>query len=629
MEASSPSVFRGTCAGLLVAAVLFFLTLAVFWPARSYDFVNLDDIRYVAHNPIVTHGLSLHSVREAFTTVHEQWWLPLLWISYMADIDLFGPAAYGHHLVNLLLHAANTALLFWVLAAMTGSRWRSAFVAALFAWHPTRVEAVVWIAARKDVLSGLFAMLGLLVYSRYARNPSSRRMTLLFLLMLAGLMSKGILVMFPFLLLLLDIWPLERLRLEWSPTARRSAVDLLHEKAPLFILSAVFIGINLWTHVSGRGENVALLHRLALIPPNVFAYIDTLVFPVRLSFFYPENDTVRWLSSIGSAVALLLITLWLFLRRGKAPACFVGWLWFLIALGPILRGIRLGLARYADRWSYLPLIGLGIAVAWGIPPLRPGLRRRWISAAAVLLLSACVGFTRAYLPCWRDTLTIFQRGVEMAPDAFFLHSLYGPYLFKAGRHPEAARHLERALELQPDDAENLSILGMVWTTMGRADEALELHDKAIRLNPDIPEFHCRRGNAFFALQRWSEASADYEQTLRLDPLHAEAHFNLANLLVQDARTEDALPHYAIAARVRPDVAMNWYHWGLACEALGQTSEALAHYRRALEIQPTLFDIHSAKNTAGVESGARCETRPGTGCEGSDSPGSKGKAGEGF
>ena len=323
-----------------LALFLFAATLSLFWSARGFGYIHLDDYAYVADNPMVAGGLRWEAVKQAFATVHEQWWLPLLWISYVADVDLFGPGPHGHHFVNVLLHAANAALLFWALFRMTGSRWRSAFVAALFAWHPTRVEAVAWIAARKDVLSGLFFMLALLAYVRHAQKPSALRMAPVFLLLLAGLASKAVLVAVPFVLLALDAWPLRRAKTVWGAGAWREWRPLLLEKIPLLLLAAVFVAINVHTHTSGMGGDkpVPPAIRLGLIAPNVFAYLAKLAAPVRLNVLYPECDGVSWPRSIAAALVLAGALALAFRWRARRPHLLAGGLWFLLLLAPWCAG---------------------------------------------------------------------------------------------------------------------------------------------------------------------------------------------------------------------------------------------------------------------------------------------------
>ena len=501
-----------------IAACLFVATLALFWPATGFEFLHLDDTLYVPGNPIVAGGLRGEGVRLAFTTVYEQWWLPLLWISYMADMALFGPGPHGHHLVNVLLHAANAALLFWALFRLTGSRWPSAFAAALFAWHPTRVEAVAWIAARKDVLSGLFFMLALLAYGRHVRKPSLGRMAAIAGLMLAGLMAKAILVVLPAVLLLLDFWPLRRAQGLRGQAAWKEWRPLLAEKWPLFALTAVFMAVNLWTHKSGRGElvSVSLPERLGLMAPNVFEYLRIVLVPVRLNVVYPENDLVSWPASLAAALALAGITLLFFRRRTEHPAVLVGWLWFGAALLPVLRGVRLGLAQYADRWTYLPLIGLGIALAWSAAEWAGAVRvrRRAVAAAGLAILAACWARTPAQLAWWRNSLMLFPRAVRLAPTSAAAHVSLGNALFDAARLREAETHLGEATRLHPWNDQYRANWGLVLAQLGRADEAREALGTVWRDFESMPKLvHGAHGMASLQLGEYDDAIRHLEQAL--------------------------------------------------------------------------------------------------------------------
>ena len=580
-----------------LALFLFAATLSLFWSARGFGYIHLDDYAYVADNPMVAGGLRWEAVKQAFATVHEQWWLPLLWISYVADVDLFGPGPHGHHFVNVLLHAANAALLFWALFRMTGSRWRSAFVAALFAWHPTRVEAVAWIAARKDVLSGLFFMLALLAYVRHAQKPSALRMAPVFLLLLAGLASKAVLVAVPFVLLALDAWPLRRAKTVWGAGAWREWRPLLLEKIPLLLLAAVFVAINVHTHTSGMGGDkpVPPAIRLGLIAPNVFAYLAKLAAPVRLNVLYPECDGVSWPRSIAAALVLAGALALAFRWRARRPHLLAAGLWFLLLLAPVVRGVRLGLAQYADRWTYLPLVGLGIALAWeaaawaGTAPFR----RRVVSAAGIAVLAACLWRTPAQLGWWRNSLVLFSRAAFLAPDHPVVHTNYGLDLLAAGRPREAAAQLVAAVRLEPGNADYHSNWGLALLQLGRAEEALAAQDQAVALAPGAAGPRLNRGIALEKLGRRDEALAEFEEALRLRPGDAEAHLSCGNSLLVAGRAEEALAHFEAAARARPDRPMYWFNLGLAHAQLGHYAQALSCVERTLRLDP---DFPKAKGT---------------------------------
>ncbi len=521
MSASSSRFPFSIRAEVWIAAALFAATLALFWPARGFNYVHLDDYPFVADNPMVAEGLTGEAVRQAFTTVREQWWLPALWISFMADVEWFGPGPHGHHLVNILLHAANAALLFWALFRLTGSRWRSLFVAALFAWHPTRVEAVAWITARKDVLSGCFFLLALLAYVRHVRKPSAGRMAAVAGLMLAGLLSKAILIVLPPVLLLVDYWPLRRAERLWGRAAWTAWRPLLAEKAPLIALSAVFMAVNLWTHTSGRGElvSVSLPERLGLIAPNYFAYLGKILVPIRLNVVYPENNLVDWPATAAATLALAGMTLVCFRQRTKHPAWLVGWLWFLVALLPVVRGVRMGLAQYADRFTYLPLIGLGLALAWGAAEgsRRPAYKRL-TAGLGILLLALCFVGTHAQLPWWKDSLTLLSRAVRLAPTATTVHFGLGNALFEAGRLPEAEAHWREAVRLHPGNEKARGNWGAALALLGRAEEAREILQPVLPGDREMSALiHGAYGMASLHLGEWSDAVRHLGRALELEP----------------------------------------------------------------------------------------------------------------
>ena len=422
------------------------LALALFAPSICFDFINYDDNVFVFANPNVTGGLTLENIRWAFTTVHQQWWLPILWISYMLDSEILGTSAWGYHLVNVLLHAANAGLLGWIFFRLTGAKWRAIVLAAIFAAHPLRVEVVAWVTARKDVLSGLFFMLGLLAHLRYVERPSLPRAGLVAAALLLGLMSKGILVIFPFLLLVLDFWPLRRVEPVFTRATARHAFGLVIEKTGLFVIAGLFIAINLHTHISGTGAglHIPLLHRLSLAPGNVWDYLRLLAWPAHLSVFYPEQDVVHPDALAAALAGLAAITFAALFQARRRPWLLAGWLWFLLALIPILRGMRLGYAAYADRFTYLPSIGLSFALVWTLEEWRTG---RFALAA---IFMACTLQTAHILPDWRDSIHLFTRSLRATPDnPVLLNNLSSEYIV-VNRAPEAVPLLEHAVTLDGD-----------------------------------------------------------------------------------------------------------------------------------------------------------------------------------
>lgn len=520
MDSSVRTGFLKRHGDLLLTLLLVAVTGALFWPATGFSYINLDDYPYVAANPMVAGGLTWDGIRQAFTTVHEFWWLPLLWMSYMLDISIFGPGPHGHHVMNILLHGLNAGLLFWVLRRLTGSRWRSLLVAALFAWHPLRVESVAWIAARKDVLSGLFFMLALLAYVRHVEHPSRGRMALVTGLMLAGLMSKAILLVLPFLLVLLDYWPLQRVARLWGRGTWKEWRPLLMEKIPLFGLSGLFIGMNLVTHRidAAGGDGLSPLVRLGLIPPNYWAYLGKFFLPEGLSILHPDVTTVAWGVSLLAAAGLLGITVLVARFRKQAPYGLVGWLWFGVALFPVIRGVRLGLAGYADRFLYLPSIGVTVALVWGAAVWAERKRRPvllWSAAAVVLAGSAWA--TARYLPAWQDSGTVFGHARRSPP----VHPLsilnHGVWLMASDQLDEAEQTYKVFLQTAPGEPRGLGGLGRVLALQGRTEEAREVLAPSMAENEPFWTVAEAQGMALLQEGRAAEALLVLESALDQRP----------------------------------------------------------------------------------------------------------------
>ena len=527
----------------LLALALAAVAVAVFWPATEYDFLNFDDDRYVAGNVAVRNGLTAPGIRWAFTSVYEAWWLPLLWLSYMADTTLWGQEPFGYHLGNILWHALNAALLFWVLFRMTGARWRSALVAALFALHPLRVESVAWIAARKDVLSGFFFLLGLLVYTRHVEKPSGSGRWILPALMLLGLMAKAILVIFPFCLLLLDVWPLRRATafrgrpawLQWRP--------LLLEKLPLFILALAFILLNMDTHrVDGPlFTRLPPLDRLALVFPNYWAYLKQIFWPVDVAIFHPENDIVRWPVSLAALGGLLVLTGVALHQHARRPYLLVGWLWFLLGLFPVIRGVRFGLAAYADRFTYLPSIGLALALVWTLAELWPRGRKAAAARAALalVLLAVCTAGTRAVLPQFRNSLTAFGRVLRGQPAHSMPYHNYAQALVEFDRIEEALPYFEKVIAVNPRITLYYANYGTALMLIGRVDEALlRMEGARQRLDADSPLLHSAIGLAWLEKGEPDKAIPCLERAAATAPDHPILRVELARAYLDAGRYKD-------------------------------------------------------------------------------------------
>ena len=543
---------------LLVCLGLTSLIWFVFGQTLRHQFLAYDDQNYVYENPVVTAGFTANGIRTAFTEPQASNWHPLTTLSHMLDCQLFGLDPAGHHFTSVLLHTAATLLLFSVLWRMTGSTWRSAFVAAVFAIHPLRVESVAWVAERKDVLSAFFFMLTLGLYVRYVARPRALSYAAVIVSFAFGLMAKPMLVTLPFLLLLLDYWPLRRFeKLDSENAATRSRARLILEKVPLLLLA---LGAGVATLIAQKStvsyaEQTPLLWRLGTAATACVTYIRQMFWPAKLTVFYPQSPggpaLAPGLFSVGFIAFLTAIA---FRLRKKHPYLMVGWLWNLICLSPTLGLIPVGLQAHADRYTYLPQIGLYFAITWLAVDL--GARRVWAFVAP----AALAGLTwLAWLQTssWLNTETLWRHALAVMPDNAVAHYNLGALERDRGHLDEAISHYERALAAS-GDAERSSHLSpaIVHNALGVA-----LDRKGLR----------------------QEAIAHYRQSIALRPDFADAHTNLATALVATGETAEAIDHFRKAASLPPEEANSHFRLAVALERSGQRAEALSEYRRALEL----------------------------------------------
>ncbi|HEX8943119.1 MAG TPA: tetratricopeptide repeat protein, partial [Gemmatimonadaceae bacterium] len=548
-----------------VALGLVALNISVYASVWRSEFVRFDDPDYVTQNPHVTAGLTWQGFKWALTTGHAANWHPLTWLSHMLDVQLFGMNAGAHHAVNLVLHVLNTLLLFGVLQRMTGATWRSALVAALFAIHPLHVESVAWVSERKDVLSTFFWMLTLLAYGAYVRKSGARRFALVLLLFALGLLAKPMVVTLPFVLLLLDVWPLRRIAL-WadgqrmiSAADRSTAMRLVREKLPLFGLAAASsIATVIVQRRGGAVGNLAAYPvpvRLENALVSYVAYIGKMVWPARLSAFYPYRES---LSAWAAGAAFLLIVATIGVVRGARRHLYllVGWLWYLGTLTPVIGIIQVGLQSMADRYTYIPLVGLFIIVAWGAVDLaeRWPRQRAVVPAVAALVLAACAITARTQVATWRHSLSLWQHAVDVTTDNAYGQYNLGVVLVQAGRLDEGIARFREALRIDPNYSDVHIDLGNALNARGAADDALAEFATVVRLRPDYAEAHNAYGNLLRSRGRNADAIAQYREALRLDPSLASAHNELGNALTTDGRFADAMAEYAEAVRLAPGFA---------------------------------------------------------------------------
>jgi tetratricopeptide (TPR) repeat protein len=561
-----------------VAVVLAVVTLAVYAPVRGHGFVDYDDGEYVFANPHVQAGLSAESVAWAFTTMAVTNWHPLTWLSHMLDVQLFGLDPAGHHLVNVVLHAANAGLLLFVLNSLTGRLWPSALVAALFALHPLNVETVAWVAERKNVLCTFFTILALAAYGRYARRPGPGRYALVAAGMVLALLAKPMAVTLPLMLLLLDFWPLGRLR-------RATALRLCVEKLPLVVLAALSSAVTLQAHVQAGTvitvEHISAGARLANAVVSYLAYIGKLAWPARLGVFYPHRELTVPIAQVAAAALVLLgVTAAVVRAASRAPYLAVGWLWYVVTLLPVIGIVQVGTQSMADRYAYVPAIGLFIAVAWAADSLaarRPA-PRAWAAAAGVVLCALAARTVRQ-VPVWQDSLSLFSATVAAVPDSWVGHYNLGNAYAAMDRQAEAEAEYRETVRLRPRFARAHNNLGNALDAQGRHEEAVAAYDEAIRSSPLMAEAHNNLGTALAATGRLEEAAAALRRAIGVEPRFAEAYVNLGVVLRRMGRLQESAAALAQAVMLRPDLDFGRYQRAVTALEAGDAEGA----RRDLDV----------------------------------------------
>jgi Tfp pilus assembly protein PilF len=616
---------------LLPCLVLFAIVLWTFWPAVHNGFVGYDDPVYVTGNGHVQQGLSWKNVEWAFTASDGGNWHPLTWFSHMVDCQLFRLSPWGHHFTSVLFHALNAVLVFLALRCLTqetdpgGARatWRSFIVAALFALHPLRVESVAWIAERKDVLSAFFFILTLLVYGRYVvaksqvqnplpeGNPSggnsqrSRHLYLLTLLLFAlGLMSKPMLVTLPFVLLLLDYWPLRRWKVQnLSPQApqkqdldentaglaKSTAVHLLIEKIPLFAITAI---LSLITILVQRKEGamslaVPLLGRVENAVISYCRYIGKTFYPHNFAFFYPYESRWPLVAIVLAALLFAAISVLAIYWRRERPYLLTGWLWFVGTLIPVIGLIQVGEQALADRYTYLPSLGFFLALVWGAHELtrRWQFQRSFLGLFAAALGLICALKTRDQITTWKNNETLFTHAIAVTRKNYIALNNLGATFEKQGRWDEAAAQFRQAIADKPEYAQAHRNLGLVFERQGQPNRAIEEYREAMRLNPAYADPHNALGALFNSQGRVDEAVQEFQQALRLKPDYADAHFNLGLLYARKGLLDEAIREYQAVLEVQPNRADVHNNLGVALDSKERIDDAIREYVQAIELEP--------------------------------------------
>jgi Flp pilus assembly protein TadD len=579
---------------LLILLALAVVTFAIYAQVIGHQFITLDDPMYIQENPIVSRGVTLAGLAWAFTTFHATNWHPLTWISHMIDCQFFGTNAGGHLLVNALIHVANTLLVFWFLLRTTHARWPSALVAALFALHPLHVESVAWAAERKDTLSTFFGLLSLIVYARYAQAPSRGRYVWTLITLALGLLAKPMLVTWPFVMLLLDYWPLRRFELISRKEVATKVWPLLREKLPLFALVAASAVITFLAQSHGGAVRTFTTSPITLRLANALVsyakYLLLTFWPRDLAVYYPfaPAGIPAW-RIIGAAFLLVAITVFCFSQRKIRPYLIVGWLWFLGTLVPVIGIVQVGVQTMADRYFYIPSIGLFTALVFGCTDIA----RSWRVAPSlstgmvvgILLILATL--TNAQIQRWHDSVTLFEHTLAVTPPNQPVEHGLALAMGASGRYDQAAAHFEKTLQIDPNFYEGLVGMGVVRALQDRLPDAIEYFQAAIRSQPKAPKAHSLLGAALAAQNRPEAGLDEMRRASELAPKDANIHNDLGLTLRRLDRIPEAIDHFREALRLNPYSAEAHNNLGSALLASGKARESIPEFEAALRLKPDL------------------------------------------
>ncbi len=655
---------KGIPPELAVSILLAILTVGVFWQVGGFDFIRLDDDLYVTLNRHVQSGFTAQSLVWALTNLDAGFWHPLTWLSLMLDFQWYGLNPMGFHWTNLIFHVASALLLFLVLNRMTGAMWRSAFVAALFAVHPLHVESVAWVAERKDVLSTFFWMLSMWAYVYYVGRPGLARYGLVLLAFVFGLMSKTMVVTLPFVFLLLDWWPLGRCRSVKSDRTEPSAADglsnvpkrtrdvamrLVLEKIPFIVLS---IGSVIITYIAEQGigaiktiETTSLAVRGANVLMSYATYIGKMLWPMHLAVYYPHPGSWPIWQVMGAGFVLLGLSFFVWRSARRYPYLAVGWLWYLGTLVPVAGFIRIGAHCMADRYTYVPLIGLFIMAAWGFTDLftRWSRRREALTASAVVILCALSVMTWIQLRHWQNSITLFQHTLAVTKNNYVIQNNMGAALAETGEAEQALTYYRNALGIKPDDVDARYNMGNILIRLDRPREAVAQYAEVLRLKPGLATAHNNMGLALLLLGKTDDAIAHFNEALRIDPAFEQARHNLNRIsagrtqhraadvtmpdpskadrntaegkvnvglsLVARGRVGDAISCFQEALKIDPKLAEAHVNLGLAYAYTQRLDEAVVHFRKALKIKPKMFEAHNSLGVALARQGKLKEAVP--------------------
>ncbi len=631
-------------------------TLAAFWRLHYCDFITFDDQLYVTENAHILNGITWQAIRWAFTTTYACFWHPLTMISIMLDFQLFGLNPHGYHLTNLLFHIANSLLLFFVLHRMTKAPWQSAFVAALFALHPLHVESVAWVAERKDVLSTFFWMLTMITYTYYIECPRIGTYLPVFAFFALGLMAKPMLVTLPFVLILLDYWPLQRFERKRSfrkkhaaPSKQRAGIGervpvsiykgegktsrknvlktmvesdrpknnkdrwtfigfLFFEKIPLLSLAAIFSVVTFIAEQEGGavrslGE-ISLGARITNAIVSFVIYIAKTIWPAKLAIPYPHPGLRPLWQVLGAILLLVIITITVIRTAKRLPYLAVGWLWFIGTLMPVIGIVQVGYHAMADRYTYIPLVGLFIMVAWGVPEILKNSRYRKVTliSSSALILSSLSVLTWIQVGYWQNSITLSSHTLEATTDNYYVYYWRGLEYANLGNYGRAIRDYDKAIGIKPDYVGAYIRRAVAYAELGDYTQAISDYDKAIEIDPKSAATYNNRGVAYAKLGNNTQAISDYDRAIEIDPKNADFYNDRGVAREAIGNSNQAISDYTQAVTINPGNAKTYNNRGLAHRTLGNNRQAIADFNRAIEINPKYPDAYNNRGVAYAELG---------------------------
>ena len=595
LKSTKKTSFFNVRPDILVCLFLVIAILLVYWQVRNYSFVNYDDRQYVTHNHYVNTGFTLDSIKWAFTAIHASNWHPLTWLSHMLDCQIYEMNAGHHHMTNVLFHILNTLLLFLVFKGMTGKLWQSGFVAALFALHPLHVESVAWVAERKDLLSTFFWMLTLWSYTRYVKRLEFKQYLLTVLFFILGLLAKPMLVTLPFVLFLLDFWPLRRFELasrgESDSQQRRFNLGLIYEKVPLFFLSALSSVVTyIAQESSGAVNSLAVIPfhiRIANATVSYASYIGKMIWPHHLAVFYPYPEFIVFWKIAGAGLLLGGISVAVYKMARTKPYVAVGWLWYIGTLVPVIGIVQVGVQKMADRYTYIPLIGLFIIIAWGVPDILVRWRHKRVilAVSTTFVLSAFMICTWFQIKNWQNSITLFEHALNVTVDNSVAHINLGEALAGQGKVDAAVRHYYEALRIKPNLAAPHLNLGVALRESGNLSEAMDHFSKVLGLKSDCAEAHYELGDTLDRKGDFASAIEHYLEAVRIKPDYAKVYNNLGVILAHQNKDKEAIAHFYKAVQIDSAYSGAYYNLGKIFTNQGKIEDAILNYRKTLHFDP--------------------------------------------